>query len=83
MLDVSYQESSYQMVKQSPRFTNPLPHQIQVGRARRVLGQLGVRLVIHMLLHLEEMLRDHGKLATITGVVGCVRPRAPPCYTVV
>ena len=65
MLGVSYQESSYQMVKQSPRFTKPPPHQIQVGRARRVLGWPGVRL------------RDHGKPTTIPGVV-CVRPRATP-----
>lgn len=35
----------------------------QIDRARRVLGRQGVRLVLHMLLHLEQMVRDHGKLA--------------------
>ncbi|CAM9785362.1 unnamed protein product, partial [Ascophyllum nodosum] len=35
---------------------------MQVDRARRVLGRPGVRLVVHMLLHLEQMLRDHGVL---------------------
>ena len=37
----------------------------QIDRARRVLGRQGVRLVLHMLLHLEQMVRDHGKLANI------------------
>lgn len=67
------------MVKQSPRFTKPLPRKKQVDRARRVLGRPGVRLVIHMLLHLEQMLRDHGKPTTIRRGI-CVRPTASHLY---
>ncbi|CAM9343970.1 unnamed protein product, partial [Ascophyllum nodosum] len=33
---------------------------MQVDRARRVHGRPGVRLVVHILVHLEQMLRDHG-----------------------
>lgn len=38
----------------------------QIDRSPRVLGEQGVRIVLHLLRHLEPIERDHGKLANIT-----------------
>lgn len=61
------------MVKQYPRFGETLPREKLVDRALRALGRPGIRLVIHMLLHIEQMLRDHGEPATNPRGI-CVRP---------
>lgn len=64
------------MMKQYPRFSETIPREKHVDRARQVLGRQGVRLVIHMLLRLEQMLRYNGKPTAIIPRGICVRPTA-------